>query len=161
MNRRTVHAIRVQLQGIVCIATHRLATVLGEDLSPLSDLTPDPVANDPRVGMLKIVFEFLLQQHYFCAAATMVAEHLRQIQRIEAAESSGRLSSASVKTASVIWQNEVQGFKYWFGANDDVKIAQLLQECSDKGMQKFIEDLAIELRTTPPIGLTAANYKTS
>lgn len=112
----------------------------------MSDSAPDPIADEPRVGMLKIVVEFLMQQHYFCAAATMVAEHLGQIHRIEAAESSGRLSKMSVKTASVIWQNEVQSFKYWYGANDDVKIAQLLQECTDKGVQKFVEDLTTELQ---------------
>lgn len=104
--------------------------------------------NDPRIGMLKIAFEFLLQQQYFGAAATMVAEHLHQIHGIEAAESSGNLSVESVKTASVIWQNAVTGFKYWYGCPDDGTTSRMLRELASSGMQKFVSDLVIELQVS-------------
>ena len=54
----------------------------------------------------------------------------------------------SEKTASVIWQNEVHGFKYWFGANDDETIARLMHDLADKGIQKFVQDLTTELQIT-------------
>lgn len=117
----------------------------------MSDSTPDPNAIEPRVGMLKIVFEFLLQQNYFGAAAMMVAEHLGQILRIEAAESSGNLSAQSLGTASVIWQQEVTGFKYWYGCPDDGTITITLRELKSKGMQQFVADLAVELQLNHPL----------
>ena len=96
--------------------------------------------------MLRLVFEFLLQQNYFGSAAMMVAEHLSQILRIEAAESSGNLSTHSLGTASVIWQQEVTGFKFWYGCPDDSTIAIMLRELARKGMRQFVADLAVELQ---------------
>jgi hypothetical protein len=115
---------------------------------PLSDLSDDELASDPRVGMLKIVFEFLLQQGYFAAAAMMVAEPISHIQRIEAAEGSGNLSVPSVKTAAVIWQREFNGFKFWFGAADDTTVARLMQELAAKEIEQFVVDLAVELQVS-------------
>ena len=66
----------------------------------MTNSADDRSATDPRVLMLRLVFEFLLQQNYFGSAAMMVAEHLSQILRIEAAESSGNLSTHSLGTAS-------------------------------------------------------------
>ena len=101
--------------------------------------------------MLRLVFEFLLQQNYFGAAAMMVAEHLGQILRIEAAESSGNLSAQSLGTASVIWQQEVHGFKHWYGCPDDATISMLLQELKVRGMQQFVADLAVALQLRHPL----------
>jgi hypothetical protein len=95
--------------------------------------------------VLKIVFEFLLQQGYFTAAAMMVAEHINHIQRIEAAESSGNLSVPSVKTAA-IWRREINGFKHWFGALDDTTVATLMQALTAKENEQFVADLAVELQ---------------
>jgi len=107
---------------------------------------PDDIANDPRVGLLRLAFDFLIQQQYFGSAAMMVAEYIGHIKRIENAESSGRLSVESVRLASDIWQREVKGFQHWFGANDEGTIARLMQELADKGIQKFVEDLMVELQ---------------
>lgn len=52
----------------------RLATAMTEP--ELTDLTEEQLAADPRIGMRKIVFEFLLHQQYFGAAAMMVAEFI-------------------------------------------------------------------------------------
>jgi hypothetical protein len=115
---------------------------------PLSDLSDDELATDPRVGMLKIVFEFLLQQGYFAAAAMMVAEHISHIQRIDAAESSGNLSVPSVKTAAIIWRREIRGFKHWFGATYNTTVARLMQDLTAKEIEQFVADLAIELQVS-------------
>jgi hypothetical protein len=117
----------------------------------MTDSPDDRSATNPRVLMLRLVFEFLLQQNYFGAAAMMVAEHLGQIHRIEAAESSGNLSAQSLGTASVIWQQEVTGFKYWYGCPDDGTIAIMLRELTNKGMQQFVADLAVELQLSHPL----------
>jgi len=114
------------------------------------DLTEEQLVIDPRIGMRRLAFEFLLQQEYFATAAMMVAEYIGTIQRLEAAESSGNLSLPSVKAAAILWRNEVKGFKYWFGASDDDAIARLMQELVDKGIQKFVSDLAIELQVNHP-----------
>ena len=119
----------------------------------MSNSTDDQSATNPRVLMLRLVFEFLLQQNYFGAAAMMVAEHLGQIHRIEAAEGSGNLSAQSLETASVIWQQEVTGFKYWYGCPDDGTITTMLRELKSKGMQQFVADLVIELQFSHPIGI--------
>ena len=103
----------------------------------LTDLSKEQLADDPRIGMRRLAFEFLLHQEYF-GAAMMVAEYISQIQRIEAAENSGNLSAPSVKAAAILWRNEIKGFKYWYGADDDAKIAQLMQELTDKGMPQFL-----------------------
>jgi hypothetical protein len=63
----------------------------------ISELTEEQLATDPRVGMRKLAFEFLLQQEYFGTASMMVAEFIGTIQRLEAAENSGKLSVPSVK----------------------------------------------------------------
>jgi len=91
-----------------------------------------------------------LQQEYFATAAMMVAEFIGTIQRLEAAESSGNLSVPSVKAVAILWRNEVKGFKYWFGSNDDDGIARLMQELADKGIQKFVAELAVELQVNHP-----------
>ena len=83
----------------------------------------------------------------------MVAEHLGQIHRIEAAEGSGNLSAQSLETASVIWQQEVTGFKYWYGCPDDGTVTIMLQELTSKGMQQFVADLAVELQLSHPMEL--------
>ena len=116
----------------------------------LADLSEEQLAVDPRIGMRRLVFEFLLHQQYFGTAAMMVAEFNASIQRIEAAENSGNLSVSSVKTAAILWRNEIKGFKYWFGANDDVTIARLMQELADKWMLTFAADLAVELQVNHP-----------
>ena len=121
-----------------------------EPLNELPDLTEAQLATDPRIGMRRLSFEFLLQQEYFGTAATMVAEFMSHVQRIEAAESSGNLSVPSVKQAAILWRNEIKGFKYWYGADDDATIARLMQELADKGMSQFIVDLAVELQVNHP-----------
>jgi hypothetical protein len=121
-----------------------------EPMTELADLSDEQLAIDPRVGMLRIAFEFLIQQQYFGAAATMVAEHLAHIHRIEAAENSGNLSVPSVKTAASIWRREVKGFKHWYGANDDATIARLMQNLTDKGIQQFVAELEVELQVNRP-----------
>lgn len=121
-----------------------------EPLNELPDLTEAQLATDPRIGMRRLSFEFLLQQEYFGTAATMVAEFMSHVQRIEAAESSGNLSVPSVKQAAILWRNEIKGFKYWYGADDDATIAKLMQELADKGMSQFIVDLAVELQVNHP-----------
>ena len=103
------------------------------------DKQPDDFANDPRVGLLRLTFDFLIQQQYFGSASMMVAEYIGHIRRIENAESSGLLSVESVRLASVIWQREVNGFRHWFGAIDDNTVARLMQELADKGIQKFVD----------------------
>ena len=112
----------------------------------LSDLTEGQLAADPRIEMRRLTFEFLLQQEYFGTAAMMVAEYFTHIQRIEAAESSGNLSTTSLKSAAILWRNEIKGFKHWFGADDDETIARLMQELADKGMAQFVSELAVELQ---------------
>jgi len=114
------------------------------------DLTEEQLATDPRIAMRRMTFEFLLHQEYFASAAMMVAEFIQTIQRLEAAESSGNLSLPSVKAAAILWRNEVKGFKYWFGASDDEEIAKLMQELADKGIQKFVSELAVELQVNHP-----------
>jgi hypothetical protein len=121
-----------------------------DPLNELTDLTEDQLAADPRIGMRKIVFEFLLHQQYFGAAAMMVAEFIASIQQIEAAENSGNLSVPSVKTAAILWRNEIKGFKYWYGTNDDATIARLMLELADKGMQQFVAELAVALQVDHP-----------
>jgi len=116
----------------------------------LQDLTEEQLATDPRVGIRRLAFEFLLQQEYFATAAMMVAEFIGTIQRLEAAESSGNLSVPSVKAAAILWRNEVRGFKFWFNANDDEEIARLIRELAEKGAQKFVSELAIELQVNHP-----------
>jgi hypothetical protein len=115
----------------------------------LSDLTEEQLAADPRIGMRRLAFEFLLQQEYFGTAAMMVAEFIATIQRIEDAESSGNLSPQSVKSAANLWQNEIKGFKHWYSAPDDETIDGLMQELADKGMQQFVSELAVELQVDP------------
>jgi len=121
-----------------------------EPLTFLADLTEDQLAADPRIGMRRLTFEFLLQQEYFGTAAMMVAEFIATIQRIEAADNSGHLPAPSVKEAAILWRNEIKGFKHWFGANDDATIALLMQELTDKGMQQFVSELAVELQVNHP-----------
>jgi len=116
----------------------------------LQDLSEEQLATDPRIGMRRLAFEFLLQQEYFATAAMMVAEFIGAIQRLEAAESSGNLSLPSVKAAAILWQNEVKGFKYWFGTNDDEAIARLMKELVDKGIQKFVAEMSVELQVNHP-----------
>ena len=112
----------------------------------LSDLTEEPLTADPRIGMRRLAFEFLLQQEYFGTAAMMVAEFIAHIQRLETAESSGNLSPQSVKSAAILWRNEIKGFKHWYSADDDETIARLMRELADKGIQQFVADLAVELQ---------------
>ena len=75
----------------------------------------------------------------------IVAEYIGTVQRIEAAESSGNLSLPSVKQAAILWRNEIRGFKHWFSANDDATIADLMQKLVDKGIERFVTELAVEL----------------
>ena len=44
----------------------------------------------------------------------------------------------------------IRGFKFWFGSNDDGTIADLMQQLADKGIQKFVADLAVELQVNHP-----------
>jgi hypothetical protein len=117
-----------------------------ESHNNLTDLSEEQLAADPRVGMRRLAFEFLLQQEYFGTAAMMVAEYIATIQLLEAAESSGRLSVPSVKQAAILWRNEIRGFKHWCGATEDETIARLMRELADKGVSQFVEDLAVELQ---------------
>lgn len=80
----------------------------------------------------------------------MVAEFIAHIQRLEAAESSGNLSPQSVKSAAILWRNEIKGFKHWFGAGDDETIARLMRELADKSIQQFVADLAFDLQINHP-----------
>ena len=116
------------------------------ELASLKDLTEDQLASDPRVGMRKLAFEFFLRQEYFGTAAMMVAEFIGTIQRLEAVENSGKLSVPSVKAAAILWRNEIRGFKYWYGENDDDTVARLMKELADNGIQKFVAELAVELQ---------------
>ena len=75
----------------------------------------------------------------------IVAEYIGTVQRIEAAECSGNLSLPSVKQAAILWRNEIRGFKHWFSANDDATIADLMQKLVDKGIERFVTELAVEL----------------
>jgi|GEM_PF-2171519 len=50
------------------------------------DLTEEQLVIDPRIGMRRLAFEFLLHQEYIATAAMMVAEYLGTIQRLEAAD---------------------------------------------------------------------------
>ena len=54
------------------------------------------------------------------------------------------------KAAAILWRNEIKGFKYWFGAHNDATIARLMQELTDKGMQQFVSELAVELQVNHP-----------
>ena len=123
---------------------------MNEPLDKLTDLSEEQLAADPRIGMRRLAFEFLLQQEYFGTAAMMVAEYIATIQRIEAAENSGNLPVPSVKAAAILWRNEIRGFKYWFGATDDATISILMQNLGDKGMQQFVAELAVELQVNHP-----------
>ena len=116
-------------------------------LATLHELSEEQLASDPRIAMRKLAFEFLLQQEYFATAATMVAEFIGTIQRLEAAESSGNLSVPSVKAAAILWRNEVRGFKYWFGSIDD-DIGRLMKELAVNGIQSFVADLSVELQVS-------------
>ncbi len=130
------------------------ATILEDAMSDppdeLADLSEEQLAADPRIGMRRLTFEFLLQQEYFGTAAMMVAEYIATIHQLEAAESSGNLSAQSVKSAAILWRREIRGFKYWYGADDDETIAGLMQELADKGIQQFVADLAVELQVDRP-----------
>ena len=121
-----------------------------EPINELADLSEEQLAADPRIGMRRLAFEFLLQQEYFGTAAMMVAEYIGTIRRLEAAENSGNLSLPSVRQAAILWRNEIRGFKYWFSTNDDGTIADLMQQLADKGIQKFVADLAVELQVNHP-----------
>ena len=119
-------------------------------IAPLTELSEEQLVADPRIGMRRLAFEFLLQQEYFGTAAMMVAEYIGTIQRLEAAENSGNLSLPSVRQAAILWRNEIRGFKFWFGANDDATIARLMQQLADKGIQTFVAELAAELQVNHP-----------
>ena len=41
----------------------------------LPDLSEEQLAADPRIGMRRLTFEFLLHQEYFGTAVMMVAEY--------------------------------------------------------------------------------------
>ena len=123
---------------------------MNEPLDKLTDLSEEQLAADPRIGMRRLAFEFLLQQEYFGTAAMMVAEYIGTIRRLEAAENSGHLPVPSVRQAAILWRNEIRGFKFWFSANDDATIARLMQQLADKGIQKFVADLAVELQVDHP-----------
>ena len=116
-------------------------------LATLHELSEEQLASDPRIAMRKLAFEFLLQQEYFATAATMVAEFLGTIQRLEAAESSGNLSVPSVKAAAILWRNEIKGFRYWFGSEDD-DIGRLMKELAVNGIQSFVAKLTVELQVS-------------
>ena len=121
-----------------------------EPLNELTDLSEEQLAADPRIGMRRLAFEFLLQQEYFGTAAMMVAEYIGTIQRLEAAENSGNLSLPSTKAAAILWRNEIKGFKHWFGAHNDATISDLMRVLADIGVQQFVSDLAVELQMDRP-----------
>lgn len=116
----------------------------------LPQLSEQEIADSPRVGLLRLVFGFLLQQGLYGTASMMVAELISEMQRLEQAERSGNLSVGSVKSAANVWRREVTGFKYWFGAADDKTITRLMRELTGKGMQTFVSDLAVELQVSRP-----------
>lgn len=123
---------------------------MAEPLNEITDLSDEQLAADPRIGMRRLAFEFLLHQEYFGTAAMMVADFIATIQRLEAAESSSLLSTLSVKQAAILWRNEIKGFKHWYGADGDETIGTLMQELADKGVQQFVADLAVELQVNRP-----------
>ena len=59
-------------------------------MDQITDLTEEQLAADPRNEMWRLAFEFLLQQEYFGIAATMVAEFIATIQRIQQMCGAGR-----------------------------------------------------------------------
>jgi hypothetical protein len=122
------------------------AQLMAQPLVQLQDLSDEQLACDGRVGMQRLLLEFLLQQEYFTTAAMMIAEYIASIQRLEEIERSGLLSTPSIKQAAILWRNEVRGFKHWYKADNDETIAELMQELSEKGFQQFVYDLALELR---------------
>ena len=113
-------------------------------------LSDEQLACDGRVGMQRLLLEFLLQQEYFTTAAMMIAEYIASIQRLEEIERSGLLSTPSIKQAAILWRNEIKGFKHWCGADDDETIARLMQQLADTGIQQFVADLAVELQVDRP-----------
>ena len=123
---------------------------MNEPLTPLTDLTEEQLAADPRIGMRRLAFEMLLQQEYFGTAAMMVAEYIGTIRRLEAAENSGHLPVPSVRQAAILWRNEIRGFKFWFGAPDDATISDLMRVLADTGVQQFVADLTVELQVDRP-----------
>ena len=125
-------------------------TAMSGPLDELTNLTEAQLAVDPRIALLRMTFEFLVQQQYFGAAATMVAEYIDAIRRLEVAESSGNLSVPSVKAAAILWRREVKGFKHWYGADDDETIARMMQNLTDNGVQNFVYELAVELQVNRP-----------
>ena len=52
--------------------------LMTEPLVSMTDLSDEQLAADPRVGMRRLAFEFLLQHVYFGTAAMMVAESKRE-----------------------------------------------------------------------------------
>ena len=49
-----------------------------EPLNELADLSEEQLAADPRIGMRRLTFEYLLHHEYFGTAAMMVAEYKRE-----------------------------------------------------------------------------------
>ena len=119
-------------------------------MSDLPELSEQQIADSPRVAMFRVILGVLLQQDFYGTAAMLVADYISETHRLEQAERAGHLSVGSVKNASNIWRREVSGFKYWFGADDDTTITRLMQELTDKGMEKFVADLAVELQVSHP-----------
>jgi hypothetical protein len=62
----------------------------------------------------------------------MIVEFIATIQRLEAAESSGRLSVSSLKQAAILWRNEFRGFKHWSAG------AELIQAVSRLSSRSFV-----------------------
>ncbi|MEZ6035208.1 MAG: hypothetical protein R3C17_19110 [Planctomycetaceae bacterium] len=104
VSRRTVAAAFMS-QETPAILKSGIAALMTEPLVNLTDLSEEQLAADPRIGMRRLAFEFLLQQEYFGTAAMMVAEYIATIQRIEAVESSGKLSPPRVKQVAILWRN--------------------------------------------------------
>ena len=71
----------------------------------LTELSDEQLASDPRIGMRRLAFEFLLQHEYFGTAAMMVAEFIATVQRLEEIEGSGLLSKPWAAQGAVIKLN--------------------------------------------------------
>ena len=90
-----------------------------EPLSELTDLSEEQLAADPRIGMRRLTFEFLLQQEYFGTAAMMVAEYIAHIHRLEAAESSG------IGVTQVKFSQKRQPFQMFKASIADVGVSKV------------------------------------
>ena len=72
----------------------------------LAHLSDEQLAADPRLGMRRLDFEFLLQQESFGTAAMIVTEFTATIQRLDAAET----INAQRQVSAILLRNEFRDF---------------------------------------------------